>query len=300
RRGVRAMDPGLALGVLGEVLRTNTDGAGPAGAAVLGSANGAGCGSGGAAVGSGAGGNGGITIGSGNDDAISSSTGNGVAGSSITTGSGGSCVVVADVDWVRFAATFGAERARPLISDIPEVANAAHDEPPEETGLAATLAALPESERMEYLLDLVRTRAGAVLGYSDDEALDPEQRFRELGFDSLTAVDLRNALTRATGLTLPTTVVFDHPTARALAVYLHGQLLDSASGETIHADVERLEHVVATTELTDSEKRRIADRLKLVLRELDGAPRTAAAAEELDSASDDDLFAFIDDQLGRS
>ncbi|MEV6319324.1 SDR family NAD(P)-dependent oxidoreductase [Streptomyces sp. NPDC051776] len=87
--------------------------------------------------------------------------------------------------------------------------------------LARTLAALPLSERPAAVLRLILSEVATVLGHSaETPAADPERAFRDLGFDSLTAVDLRNALERRTGLRLTPTVVFDHPTPAALAVHL--------------------------------------------------------------------------------
>ncbi|WP_461028119.1 SDR family NAD(P)-dependent oxidoreductase, partial [Streptomyces sparsus] len=82
------------------------------------------------------------------------------------------------------------------------------------------LVALPEAERRNTLTDLVRTTLATVLGHASGEPLDLEKPFSGLGLDSLTSLELRNALTKATGLALPATLVFDHPTPEAVIDHL--------------------------------------------------------------------------------
>ncbi|WP_405593445.1 type I polyketide synthase [Streptomyces sp. NBC_01092] len=142
------------------------------------------------------------------------------------------CVTVADVDWERFAPTFTFTRPSPLIADLPDViaaqaattdARDASDTP--EGELARTLRALPPAEQDRTLLHVVQSQVAAVLGHASPAVIDPQRAFKDLGFDSLTAVDLRNRLAASTELALPTTLVFDHPTPAALTTHLRDRLL---------------------------------------------------------------------------
>ncbi|WP_413471642.1 SDR family NAD(P)-dependent oxidoreductase, partial [Streptomyces sp. MB09-02B] len=147
------------------------------------------------------------------------------------------CLTVTDTEWSRFAPVYAGARHRPLIEDIPEAARALKNEPDapdsgEATGeadepgggLRRRLTGLTDGERRAVLLELVRTRAASVLGHSDVAEVDAHRPFKDLGFDSLTATELRNRLNTATGLRLPATLVFDHPTPTALAELLHREL----------------------------------------------------------------------------
>ena len=90
--------------------------------------------------------------------------------------------------------------------------------------LPRRLAALPEPEWEATVLDLVLDRVATVLGFDSDQAVEPSSVFLDLGLDSLAAVELRNGLSTLTGLRLPATLVFDHPTPVELARYLLGEL----------------------------------------------------------------------------
>jgi acyl transferase domain-containing protein len=136
-------------------------------------------------------------------------------------------LTVASVDWDRYASTYTAARARPLIGDLPEVQRVLVESTIAEdqvegraSALATQLAPLDESRRERVALELVRSQAAAVLGYATVDLVEAHRAFRELGTDSLMAVDLRNRLQTATGLRLPTTLVFDYPTPAVLARFL--------------------------------------------------------------------------------
>ncbi|WUT65176.1 type I polyketide synthase [Streptomyces sp. NBC_00683] len=150
------------------------------------------------------------------------------------------CVTVADVDWAAFLPAFSASRERPLIHDIPEVAQltAAATEPDGAlaTRLRARLATLDGDEREAALVGVVQRHAADVLHYPSPEAVTADKAFRDLGFDSLSAVELRDRLATETGLRLPTTLLFDHPSARAVAGLLRAEMFPD-SGEEI--DEER-------------------------------------------------------------
>ncbi|MEU0845115.1 type I polyketide synthase, partial [Streptomyces sp. NPDC005962] len=136
-------------------------------------------------------------------------------------------VAVADIEWARFAPDFTAVRPSRFIADFADVAQSGQGTAgaSEDGGLVARLAGLGEAERDRLLLDVVRGQVAAVLGHDGSESIGVERAFSELGFDSLTAVELRNRLIAATGVQLPATLIFDYPTASALADYLRTELL---------------------------------------------------------------------------
>ncbi|MFC5184937.1 type I polyketide synthase [Actinomadura harenae] len=226
------------------------------------------------------------------------------------------CVVVADIDHERFVESYTIARPRPLLAELPRPhasapsgadAEAAEGPASESSAFRARMAALPPDERDELLLDLVRTRAAAVLGHAGAGGLPASSAFREAGFDSLTAVELRDRLNAATGLRLPATMVFDHPTPRALAAFL-GTLAPSAGNDrepSALAGLNRLEEAIVAGPVEPIARREIATRLRGLLRRLDDAADTApgpddAGPADLDTVTDQEMFDLIDRELGLS
>ncbi|RNG34403.1 type I polyketide synthase [Streptomyces botrytidirepellens] len=111
--------------------------------------------------------------------------------------------------------------------------------------LRRQLYAAPESERTTQLLDLIRTHAAGVLGHAGPDAISVERVFQDHGFDSLTSMELRNQLARATGLALPASLLFDYPRPQALAEHLVAELM----GHGTEGDEAAL--VVAPAGVTD-------------------------------------------------
>jgi acyl carrier protein len=95
---------------------------------------------------------------------------------------------------------------------------------------------IPEAEREQAVADLVLEHAAAVLGYASARDIRPDKGFDDMGFDSLGGVELRNRLSEATGLRLPSTLVFDYPAVTELARYLHGRPAAAGTAQTPAAD----------------------------------------------------------------
>ncbi|WP_051906038.1 type I polyketide synthase [Streptomyces flavovariabilis] len=178
--------------------------------------------------------------------------------------------------------------------------------------LRERLEATPEKERERLVLDVVRTHVATVLGHSGPEAVGPGQTFKESGFDSLTAVELRNRLNAATGQRLPATLVFDFPTPAAVARHLLAELAPALAAPAVPLleDIGKLESALsaltpdalAGTDLDDAALDGITERLQSLLatwRETRAEVLGDTAPHELDSATDDEIFDYIDKKFGK-
>ncbi|WP_052707804.1 acyltransferase domain-containing protein [Streptomyces rubellomurinus] len=167
--------------------------------------------------------------------------------------------------------------------------------------LQRRLAALSGEERERELITLVRTLAAAVLGHQGEDQVGPERAFKEVGFDSLMAVDLRNRLIRATGVHLRSTLVFDYPNPVSLARHVVTRLAEDASEATpVLADLDRLHEALPAVLAEAGARDRVAERLRELLAlcadtgaDADGGAE-GADADDLRSATDDELFSLVD------
>ena len=145
--------------------------------------------------------------------------------------------------------------------------------------LLQRLEGLPDDEQHAVLLDLVRSNIATVLGNASPESIDPDRAFQELGFDSLTAVEMRNRLKSVTGLALSPTLIFDYPNSAALAGYMHRELLGtseqiaSATATPGDADIQR---VVASIPVKRLRQAGVLELLLALANEANGNGQSAA------------------------
>jgi acyl carrier protein len=166
--------------------------------------------------------------------------------------------------------------------------------PPESLG--KRIAGLSDGDRDQVLLDVVRSHVASALGLPGPDSVDEHRAFQELGFDSLSAVELRNGLNAATGLKLPATLVFDYPTPAALVDQLRIEVVpDTPAGAPLSlGDLDRLSAELVELGRDEAARARITERLQAVLAGL-ATPESDNA--DLDAATDDELFDLLDQEL---
>nr|WP_279636572.1 type I polyketide synthase [Streptomyces pactum] len=177
--------------------------------------------------------------------------------------------------------------------------------PDNNTPLQDQLAHLDPQQRHEHLLNLVRTTIATVLAHPDPHHIDPHQPFKQLGFDSLTTVQLRNHLTHTTGLHLPTTLAFDHPTPHAVTTHLNQQLNSETNKEATHeklmSEIRKLEAAFSSASVGAARHAEVTARLKDLLWNWENSrghgPAGTGPFDDLDSATDEELFSVLDNEL---
>ncbi len=231
-----------------------------------------------------------------------------------------------DVDWETLYGASGATRVQlptyafqprrywadgSSMTSLPveEQATADIERPP----LSTVIGATPVEERRPLLLELVGAEVARVRGHSHSDAVDATRTFKDLGFDSLMAVELRNRLMLVTGLGLPSTLVFNYPSSAELADYLLERVAreQTLSRTLVHEELGMLESAIVATRMDDGEQAEVRERLDALIAQLadascsgeDGEQRHSqepSLAQEIQAASADELIELIDAQLGAS
>ncbi|MGV7859121.1 SDR family NAD(P)-dependent oxidoreductase [Mycobacterium kansasii] len=180
-----------------------------------------------------------------------------------------------------------ARRSRRVVDDTDTAVSA--------TGLILRLRSLGPEQRHRELLDVVCSNAATVLGRSSTADINARGAFQDLGFDSLTAVELRNRLKTATGLALSPTLIFDYPTPAALAEHLDSRLAATPDRPDLLAHCNdmagELDRLIDRGDWAPEDKARLADRLHAILAHL-------TADDDITTASESQLFAILDEELG--
>ncbi|MFI0822776.1 SDR family NAD(P)-dependent oxidoreductase, partial [Streptomyces sp. NPDC021098] len=218
-------------------------------------------------------------------------------------------VTVADIDWQKFPASFTTQRPSPLLARFMPTPSSSDGDAPDATAaitsLQKQLANCSPAQQHQLLVHHLQTHAAAILGHSSTDAVPPTQPFQELGFDSLTAVEFGHRLTATTGIDLPPTLIFDHPTSHQLAEFLRERLVDTgvSSEGRLLSDLDTWDSVSEPSAVDEAARRRITGRLQLLLAKWSDTGHEAdrsTAHSELETATAEDIFDLISDEFGKS
>ncbi|SPF04005.1 Beta-ketoacyl-acyl-carrier-protein synthase I [Streptomyces sp. MA5143a] len=182
---------------------------------------------------------------------------------------------------------------------------AANSEGDTADGLAQRLAKAGRADQERILRDLVTAETATALGHASADAVNPALPFSDIGFDSLTAVELRNRLTAATGVKLPATLIFDHPTPNAVLALLIAELgQDVDDVAVLLAGLDGIEAGLASIEPGEAEHAQVRKRLEALVAQWDALGDSVATADggevDLDAATDEEMFELIDSEFGES
>jgi acyl carrier protein len=210
-------------------------------------------------------------------------------------GAGDSLLALMDVNWAQFAAA-----PAPFLRDLPDVIELAREAaagPADAISddLTRQLTALPRTRQLQVLTSLVQTAAATVLGHSSSDSIEGDRSFSDLGFDSLTSLEMRQQLNALTGLRLPATLLFDCPTPAILAEYLRAKAVDGGeAGSPVLEELGKLEDLLSSMARDDERRAEIAVRLASIAQTFHAEP---VSDYEFETATNDEMFDLVEQEL---
>ena len=188
-------------------------------------------------------------------------------------------VVATRLDWARLRATAANGNVPGMMRGLARTSSRPTASAADTSALVRRLSAASEAEQVHMMTELVRSHVATILGHPTPESVDVDQPFKDIGFDSLTAVELRNRLGEVTGLKLPATLVFDHPTPARLASHLREELTphtgSAATGSGNGDDEAEIRNALLNIPLVQLRHAGVLD-LLLQLARPEAAPPSAA------------------------